>query len=159
MQADTIVEIDEERIKRYARMQAGLMFLDLDLQDAFGPYAQYYDPHSLELLDEKIEVMSKMKEGVPFELIPNSKDILERLGGIGSDGRPVGRGKEEPKLDLPANLLGERASERCVSPPAANPCPRWCTKASHTTATAAREGRCARPSASRRNGPPPISTR
>ena len=93
----------------------------IELQDQFGIYARYYDPTSLELLDEKIEVMSKMKEGVPFELIPNSKDILEGLVKIGPDGRPVEREEVASKLDLLAKLLEERCSERCVSSPAANP--------------------------------------
>ena len=151
------MEITEEQIKKLARMEANLMFIELE--DQFGMYARYYDPTSLELLDEKIEVMRQMKEGVPFELIPNSKDILEGLVRIGPDGRIVERGKEESKLDLLARLLEERYSERCVSSHVANPCPRWCTEASHTTATAAREGRCAKPSASRRSGLLHTSTR
>ncbi len=135
------MEITEEDIKKLARMEATMMFIELE--DQFGMYARYYDPTSLELLDEKIEVMRQMKEGVPFELIPNSKDILEGLVKIGPDGRPVERGDVGSKLDLLARLLEERYSERCVSSRSANPCPRRCTEASHTTAT--RGGRCARP--------------
>ena len=152
-----IMEITEEQIKKIVRMEATMMFVEL--QDKFGMYARYYDPTSLELLDEKIEVMRQMKEGVPFELIPNSKDILEGLVKIGPDGRIVERGKEESKLDLLAKLLEERYSERWVPSPVMNPCPRWCTEASHTTTTAARGGRCARPNASRRNGPPSTDTK
>ncbi len=135
------MEITEEQIKKFVRLQANMMFIELE--DQFGMYARYYDPTSLELLDEKIEVMRQMKEGVPFELIPNSKDILEGLVKIGPDGRPVERGDVGSKLDLLARLLEERYSERCVSSRSANPCPRRCTEASHTTAT--RGGRCARP--------------
>ena len=114
-----IMEITEEQIKKIVRMEATMMFVEL--QDKFGMYARYYDPTSLELLDEKIEVMRQMKEGVPFELIPNSKDILEGLVKIGPDGRPVERGNVASKLDLLARLLEERYPERCIPSPVANP--------------------------------------
>lgn len=84
------MEIPEEQIKKYVRMETTLMFLEL--QDKFGYYAQFYDPHSLELLDEKLDVMKKMKAGTPFRDIPNSKDILEGLVKLGPDGRPAPRG-------------------------------------------------------------------
>lgn len=142
------MEITEEQIKKLVRMEATMMFIEL--QDQFGMYARYYDPTSLELLDEKIEVMRQMKEGVPFELIPDSKDILEGLVKIGPDGRIVERGDVGSKLDLLAKLLEERYSERCVSSPVANPFPRWCTEASHTTATAARSRKAIEPKRSAR---------
>ncbi len=84
------MKITEEQIKKLARMDATMMFLEL--QDKFGMYARYYDPTSLELLDEKIAVMEQMKKGVPFWAIPNGKDILEGLVKMGPDGRIVERG-------------------------------------------------------------------
>ncbi len=86
------MKITEEQIKKLARMDATLLFIEV--QDKFGMYARYYDPTSLELLDEKIDVMTKMKEGTPFWAIPNGKDILEGLVKIGPDGRPVQRGAQ-----------------------------------------------------------------
>ncbi len=100
------MEITEEQIKKLVRMEATMMFFEL--QDQFGMYARYYDPTSLELLDEKIEVMRQMKEGVPFWAIPNGKDILEGLVKIGPDGRPVDRESSGSKLDRLAELLMEK---------------------------------------------------
>ena len=77
-------------VKKMKRMSANMMFMGLLSQ--FGRYAAYYDPSSLELLDEKLDVMKKMEEGVPFWAIPNGKDILEGLVKLGPDGRPAPRG-------------------------------------------------------------------
>lgn len=86
------MRITEEQIKKLARMDATRLFIEV--QDKFGMYARYYDPTSLELLDEKIDVMTKMKNGMPFWAIPNGKDILEGLVKIGPDGRPIQRGAQ-----------------------------------------------------------------
>lgn len=48
------------------------------MQD-FGPYIRYYDIHSFELLDEKIAVMTALREGKRFDDIPDSKKILELM--------------------------------------------------------------------------------
>ncbi len=77
-------------MKKLKRMSTNMMFMEL--LPRFGSYAAYYDPTSLELLDEKMAVMEQMKEGAPFWAIPNGKDILEGLVKVGPDGKPVPRG-------------------------------------------------------------------
>lgn len=48
--------------------------------EVFGiPELKYFDLSSEELLDEKIEVFTQLKKGVPIGDIPNFYDILEDL--------------------------------------------------------------------------------
>jgi len=43
------------------------------------PEMKYFDLDSEELLDEKIEVLTQIKEGKPIAEIPNFYDVLENL--------------------------------------------------------------------------------
>ncbi len=56
--------------------------LFVETMEHFGRYIRYYDTHSFELLDEKIAVMTALKEGKRFDDIPDSKKILERMDNI-----------------------------------------------------------------------------
>ena len=48
--------------------------------EVFGiPELKYFDLNSEELLDEKIEVLSQLKKGVPIGEIPDFYKILEKL--------------------------------------------------------------------------------
>lgn len=53
--------------------------LFMETMQDFGPYFRYYDIHSFELLDEKIAVMTALKEGKSFKDIPGSYEICENL--------------------------------------------------------------------------------
>jgi len=53
--------------------------LFMETMQDFGQYVRYYDIHSFELLDEKIAVMTALKEGTRFRDIPGSYEILEFL--------------------------------------------------------------------------------
>lgn len=47
---------------------------------SFGiPEMKYFNAESEELLDEKIEVLTKLKEGLSIEEIPNFYKVLEDL--------------------------------------------------------------------------------
>ena len=50
---------------------------DLLMKVTFPPFEQFFDLDSDELLDEKIEVLTALKEGKQISDIPNFYDILE----------------------------------------------------------------------------------
>ena len=65
--------MDEELIEKKEQMFDLLMSVDDDL------IRRYFDPGSDELLDEKIEVLTSLKEGKTISEIPKYYDILELL--------------------------------------------------------------------------------
>lgn len=50
---------------------------DLLMEVSFPPFEQFFDLDSNKLLDEKIEVLTEIKEGKQIADIPNFYDILE----------------------------------------------------------------------------------
>lgn len=50
---------------------------ELLFQVHFPPFEQFFDLDSDELLDEKIEVLTALKDGKPIKDIPKFYDILE----------------------------------------------------------------------------------
>lgn len=50
---------------------------NLLMEITFPPFEQFFDLDSDELLDEKIEVLTALKEGRPISEIPRFYDILE----------------------------------------------------------------------------------
>lgn len=50
---------------------------DLLMEVTFPPFEQFFDSESNQLLDEKIEVLTALKEGKQASDIPNFYDILE----------------------------------------------------------------------------------
>lgn len=50
---------------------------DLLMEITFPPLEQFFDSESNQLLDEKIEVLTALKEGKQISDIPNFYDILE----------------------------------------------------------------------------------
>ena len=65
--------------------------LFMETMQDFGQYVRYYDIHSFELLDEKIAVMTALKEGKRFKDIPGSYEILEHLRVVDSKGYNIRR--------------------------------------------------------------------
>lgn len=65
--------MDAELIQKKEQIFDLLMSVDDDL------IRRYFDPDSDELLDEKIEVLTSMKEGKTISEIPKYYDILELL--------------------------------------------------------------------------------
>lgn len=65
--------MDEELIEKKEQIFDLLMSVDDDL------IRRYFDPDSDELLDEKIEVLTSLKEGKTISEIPKYYDILELL--------------------------------------------------------------------------------
>lgn len=65
--------MDEELIQKKEQIFDLLMSVDDDL------IRRYFDPDSDELLDEKIEVLTSLKEGKTISEIPKYYDILELL--------------------------------------------------------------------------------
>ena len=55
----------------------------LDVVEIPNPMLMYFDYESYELLDEKIAVLEKLRDGVPFDDIPNANDIFELLPDTG----------------------------------------------------------------------------
>ncbi len=50
---------------------------DLLMEVTFSPFEQFFDLESNQLLDEKIEVLTALKEGKQISDIPNFYNILE----------------------------------------------------------------------------------
>lgn len=50
---------------------------DLLMEVTFPPFEQFFDLESNQLLDEKIEVLTALKEGKQISDIPNFYNILE----------------------------------------------------------------------------------
>lgn len=50
---------------------------NLLMEVTFPPFEQFFDVDSNELLDEKIDVLTALKEGHPISEIPKFYDILE----------------------------------------------------------------------------------
>ena len=65
--------MDEELIQKKEQIFDLLMSVDDDI------IRRYFDPDSDELLDEKIEVLTSLKEGKTISEIPKYYDILELL--------------------------------------------------------------------------------
>jgi len=65
--------LDEVLIEKKEQIFDLLMSVDDDL------IRRYFDPDSDELLDEKIEVLTSLKEGKTINEIPKYYDILELL--------------------------------------------------------------------------------
>ncbi len=65
--------MDEVLIEKKEQIFDLLMSVDDDL------IRRYFDPDSNELLDEKIEVLTSLKEGKTISEIPKYYDILELL--------------------------------------------------------------------------------
>lgn len=65
--------MDEKLIEKKEQIFDLLMSVDDDL------IRRYFDPDSDELLDEKIEVLTSLKEGKTISEIPKYYDILELL--------------------------------------------------------------------------------
>ena len=66
-----------ETLNRIFRTELAMMFLENI--DKFGMYAKYYDMDSMELLDEKYEVLEQLAAGKSRDEIPGFYDILEGL--------------------------------------------------------------------------------
>lgn len=64
-------------LDRIFRTELAMMFLENI--DKFGMYAKYYDMDSMELLDEKYEVLEQLAAGKSRDEIPGFYDILEGL--------------------------------------------------------------------------------
>ncbi|DBA35611.1 TPA_asm: hypothetical protein vir335_00055 [Classicovirus victor] len=66
-----------ETLNRIFRTELAMTFLKNI--DKFGMYAKYYDMDSMELLDEKYEVLQQLAAGKSRDEIPGFYDILEGL--------------------------------------------------------------------------------
>lgn len=62
---------NEEMIQKGVKVRQLLNDVDLT------PFTQFFDLDSDALLDEKIEVLTALKEGCPISEIPNFYEILE----------------------------------------------------------------------------------
>ena len=63
---------ENEKKKKKARIDDLLMEVD------FVPFEQFFDSDSDKLLNEKIEVLTALKEGKTISDIPNFYDVLEK---------------------------------------------------------------------------------
>ena len=76
-EGEDISEKLKNTLDRLFRTELAMMFLENI--DKFGIYAQYYDMESLELLDEKYQVLQQLAAGKSRYEIPGFYDILEGM--------------------------------------------------------------------------------
>lgn len=69
---------DEERETAIKKTKEN--FLLMDTMHLFpGLMIKYYDTDSEELLDKKLEILTKLKDGASYANIPDFEDIFEKL--------------------------------------------------------------------------------